>query len=131
MNNKVLFRSVFVSIFVIILSSGCGPGQLFGPTLQPTETAIPTSTISGRALRHDSTPVINITVTLAKDIDGKDVIAETQTDADGYFIFENVAPGFLYLIGAQKEGGVLCTTAQGVEIFARIPAVADLIFNCL
>jgi len=138
MKNKKLFSGMLVLILVIIVSASCGPGQLFGPTLtptpRPTRTArtIPPATISGTAL-HNNTPLVNVAIKLARDIDGKDVITETQTDAKGHFVFENVTPvpGDFYLIGALRKEGMLCTKAQVVEVYRGQQVVSDMIFDCL
>jgi hypothetical protein len=41
MNSKKLLRRVFVLTFITLLLTGCGPGQIFGPTITPTPTLTP------------------------------------------------------------------------------------------
>jgi hypothetical protein len=110
------------AIFLLILSSfisGCGSGQLFGPTPTPTftptltSTPTPTSTstptvtptptagrIQGKVYWMEagvSAPIENALVELVnaalKPEDSKYNVAETLTDENGRYIFGNLDPG--------------------------------------
>ena len=56
-------------------------------------------TISGRLLTSASSPAAGVRVALSKAADTAELIAITQTDADGRYRFENIAAGSYYIVG--------------------------------
>ena len=105
--------SIITGLIIFIFASGCGPGELFGPTVTPSATAtIPPQstntpglpgTIIGTVVDSSGTPLKGVGIKLLKK---RNLVAETKTDAEGKFTFENVPTG-KYTIGYDffPEGG--------------------------
>ena len=111
---------VFVSLIICILITGCGPGEMFGPTVtpQPTNTPLPTSTpvsttgtITG-IVTNSNGPLKGVTVKLFQN---RNLITEKSTDAEGLFLFENVAPGKYVLNYDYFPQGGFTIHFQGTE----------------
>ncbi len=98
MNTKQRTLTILILVTSLVMS-GCGQGQLFGPTITPTPSPTPTpqSGVTGRIYRSDTNePVVNVTVELFNpSLDTKDpafVLAETKVNNQGQYIF-NIEPG--------------------------------------
>ena len=77
-NQRVVVICLFV---VVLLLSGCGPGQILGPTLAPT----PTDTLTTRPTPTDtptltSTPTLTLTPTLTPAGSVASIVASGSTD---------------------------------------------------
>jgi hypothetical protein len=84
MNSKKLLRSVLVSTLITVLLTGCGPGQLLGPTVTPTSTSTPVPTNTPKAT---PTPVLptysDIVSTYPNGADFCGTDAEISESSDG------------------------------------------------
>jgi hypothetical protein len=61
MKTKQLFLAIFILVLGLLVS-GCGPGQVFGPTITPTPTVTATATATFTPIPTD-TPTITPTLT--------------------------------------------------------------------
>jgi hypothetical protein len=116
-------RQRIIVVLVLLLSlvvSGCGPGQVFGPTLTPTPTFTPTKTNTPTPTKTPTptntptftpspTPIPPSEITgkifvdginqpyetnvLLVDSDKKAVVTNANTDPNGMFSFSDVKPG--------------------------------------
>ena len=96
----------------------------------PTRTEIklaPLSTIAGRVLGPDGSPVSNVQVSLSPNIAAN----ETLTDQEGRFALENTRPGPYLLIAMPAAGGKVDVTSTGTRIAmvtTYFPAAVDRLF---
>ena len=98
--------SIVPIIFVLFFISGCGTSELPAATLapspaNPTATAPANSpaapvntpapaTVTGTIVDSEGTPMPDVGVRLFKKTK---LVAETKTNAEGEFVFKNIAPG--------------------------------------
>lgn len=98
-------RTIVVCLLAVsLLISGCGPGQLLGPTLTPTLVPTATSTptpkpttggIEGKFFRSDiDKPIANASISLflPDTTAGDSEMIEAITDAQGAFSFTEMKP---------------------------------------
>lgn len=114
MNTREPLRTIFSLTLVVLLMAGCG-GARAGPAV-----------VAGRVER-DGQPVSDTEVTLAMTAEGGDAGSwDTQTDAEGEFVFEDVAPGSYYIITSIViQGQAQCsTTSPGFGIL-QLAAVRE------
>ncbi len=119
-----------VSILAIsLLISGCGAGQLFGPTPTPIPT---TGIIEGQVIVQGSTAVSDISVmlfeqtVLFQDTYPKSDGSEIKTDANGKYKFEAVEPGkYAIAIEVSVNSGMKCFIFSTAEVEAGNTAVVD------
>ena len=99
---------IISGLIILILLSGCGPGELFGPSVTPTSTVPPTlpptitpipvtntpsiTIVTGTIVDPDGLPKVDIPVQLFKNRN-RDLVTETKTDAKGEYIFMDIPPG--------------------------------------
>ena len=99
---------IISACIVLILVSGCGPGELFGPAVTPTATSTPTLPPTLTPIPVTNTPSITIVTGTIVDPAGlakadvpvqlfknrnRDLVTETQTDADGEYTFTDSPTG--------------------------------------
>jgi len=89
---------IVFGLIICVILSGCGPGEMLGPTVTPlpTNTPLPTSTpvpttgtIIG-TVTNSKGPVEGSPVKLFKN---RELVTETKTDANGEFILEEIPAG--------------------------------------
>jgi hypothetical protein len=130
-----LVASVLAIIFVI---SGCGPGQLFGPTLTPTH--IPTTSDVRGALVNAATNAPIVTVNhydpkIVLQCNGQggdksnDYYGEGDLDSSGAFLFENVPPAdycILWFDSNGKRAALSNKDGEPINIAPKVGEVLDL-----
>jgi hypothetical protein len=111
MKPKQRILALFI-VIMILLISGCGPGQLFGPTVTPIPTITPTPSvgaIKGRII-YERPDELSICVCLVLDAgENRKVMVignldtSTRPDRDGYFEIKNIEPGSINLCTQQSQ----------------------------
>lgn len=109
MKSKQLPGMLLIPV-MIWLVSGCGPGQLFGPTVTPIPTVTPTPSvgaIEGKII-YERPDELSICVCLVLDAgeNGKALVISrpdqsARPDSDGHFKIENIEPGSINLCTQQ------------------------------
>lgn len=104
-NEEKMKKIILISIilFTVFFLIGCGGGSSSSPSSN--------TQIAGTVRYSDSSPAGNAKVTLSKIKKSPSADYETYTDKKGYFIFENINPGY-YFLKIEKDGFSVSTYAE-------------------
>jgi protocatechuate 3,4-dioxygenase beta subunit len=113
-----------------LIISGCGAGQVFGPTVTPTPTPPTVGRIEGIVFDLYHEPITNMGLTLESGHVG---VAETTTDSQGRYQFNDVKPGkYSISIHGNKEHKcfVITSVFDDIDIAAGDVVQKDFDFPC-
>jgi hypothetical protein len=105
MNRKILLQRVFIFVLITLLLSGCGPGQMFGPTItpSPTQTPIPptaTNTNTPIPPTITNTPAPTQAVYVPQQMAWEDTLVFMKQK--GYADLKMIEIGYLSMDGGQN-----------------------------